>query len=691
MNYLKRLLSLFVLLLCVNGIAQNRELDSLLQLSSTKTADTLKIDAYLKIAEIFGREKNDTAIYFAKQSLALAEKTHHSNRICNTYTFICNYYSQTGKFSEAYNQLVKLEAFSEQQKDTLLIIKSLASRAFLYRQLEQLDKVIEIERIKANLYHLLKDTLNEATEYYVIGWTGYNFKTYEQAITDLHKGRALCMQINEQTIRHKIYNWLGASHNGLQQFDSALYYAKIVMDYNVSQNNLFTIAESFRYTGDIYYKMRKFDVALDYYNNAILKYEEAKASRSFLLRTYKVRTLDSLKRYKEAAKELDFVREKADKNDGLVQMYVNLIGKDLYATVKEPYKAIECYRKYDSIFKSSQTDEAQQQILVAEFKKEQEKEKALKEVEEKEKEALFQVENHKQKNVRNVFVAGFLILAIVAAFIFMSLRRNKKTNKIISLQKNELEEKNKSIIDSINYAKRIQYTLLAHDEFLAEYLPQHFIYFNPKDIVSGDFYWATKKENKFYLAVCDSTGHGVPGAFMSLLNISFLNEAITERNILEPHEIFNYVRKRLIENMSKEGQKDGFDGIILCFELDGKAISKISYAAGNNAPALVKNGQLQELYNDRMPIGMGERKESFKLNTIDFEKGDTLYLYTDGYADQFGGPKGKKYKYKPLNELLLANSTKNLNEQKEILKTNFENWRGNLEQVDDVCVVGIKI
>ena len=188
-----------------------------------------------------------------------------------------------------------------------------------------------------------------------------------------------------------------------------------------------------------------------------------------------ISTLDSLKRYKEAAKELDYVREKADKNDGLVQTYINWIGKDLYVLTGEPYKAVECYRKYDSVFKNSQTDEAQQQILVAEFKKEQEKEKALQEAEKKEKDALFELENHKQKNIRNILIAGFLIVLVIGAFIFMSLRRNKKTNKIISLQKNELEEKNKSIIDSINYAKRIEYTLLAHDEFLSEYLCDYFI------------------------------------------------------------------------------------------------------------------------------------------------------------------------------------------------------------------------
>ena len=251
-----------------------------------------------------------------------------------------------------------------------------------------------------------------------------------------------------------------------------------------------------------------------------------------------------------------------------------------------------------------------------------------------------------------------------------------------------LFEKNKEITDSINYAKKIQYTLLAHDELLQKNLNEYFVLFKPKDIVSGDFYWATQKDNLFYLAICDSTGHGVPGAFMSLLNISFLNEAITEKNILEPHQIFNHARMRLIENLGKEGQKDGFDGILLCIN---KTKNTITYSAANNAPLLFSENALNELAMDKMPVGIGEKALSFTNHSIPYKAGDTLYLYTDGYADQFGGPKGKKFKYKQLNDLLLANSAKTLNQQKEILNTTFENWKGKLEQVDDVCVIAIKL
>jgi len=262
----------------------------------------------------------------------------------------------------------------------------------------------------------------------------------------------------------------------------------------------------------------------------------------------------------------------------------------------------------------------------------------------------------------------------------------KERTHEIEHQKHLIEEKQKEIVDSINYAKRIQYALLAHKDFLKENIPQHFIFFNPKDIVSGDFYWATKKGDRFYLAVCDSTGHGVPGAFMSLLSIGFLTEAIGEKNIEKPNEVFNFVRQRLIENISKEGQRDGFDGILICIDSKTK---KMTYASANNEPVLMRDYKISEQPGDRMPVGMGEKKESFNLFEIDLKENDVIYLYTDGYADQFGGPKGKKFKYGKLNQLLLDISSKPFDEQREILQLAFDEWRGELEQVDDVCIIGI--
>lgn len=299
-----------------------------------------------------------------------------------------------------------------------------------------------------------------------------------------------------------------------------------------------------------------------------------------------------------------------------------------------------------------------------------------------------------EKTMKVALYSGTILLLIFGAFMFNRYKIMKHQRNIIEEQKhltetqNELlETKQKEILDSINYAKRIQYTLLANSEFLQNNLPQHFIFFHPKDIVSGDFYWAVKKEDRFYLAVCDSTGHGVPGAFMSLLSIGFLNEAITQQHIEEPNKIFDFVRQKLIDNISKEGQQDGFDGILFC--IDTKK-GKITYAAANNSPTLVRNNETVILGSDRMPVGIGQKKESFELFDIDIKKGDCIYLYTDGFADQFGGENGKKFKSKKLLEILRSLGGMPLEEQKTILLTTFANWKGSLEQVDDVCILGIR-
>lgn len=293
---------------------------------------------------------------------------------------------------------------------------------------------------------------------------------------------------------------------------------------------------------------------------------------------------------------------------------------------------------------------------------------------------------HVQEIISIVNFSVFFFITIVF-FIFFK-QDNLNFQKAILHQKEIIEEQQKEMVDSINYAKRIQYTFLAHEKLLQRNLPEHFILFKPKDIVSGDFYWATKKGYAFYMAVCDSTGHGVPGAFMCLVNMSFLNEAISERNITAPNEILNHVRKQLIENLG--GGNDGMDAILMKFENSGGGL-KVEYAAANNEPILIRDNKVTLLPKDKMPVGRGEKTDSFTLHTIDVKKGDTLYLLTDGMADQFGGPKGKKFKFKQLEETLLANHNLPIAEQRNVLEKVFNSWKGNLEQVDDILLMGIKI
>lgn len=265
--------------------------------------------------------------------------------------------------------------------------------------------------------------------------------------------------------------------------------------------------------------------------------------------------------------------------------------------------------------------------------------------------------------------------------------------EIAETQKQLVQEKAKEITDSIHYAKRIQTALLTSHDYIQEHIPdEHFVLFKPKDIVSGDFYWALHHKNKFYIATCDCTGHGVPGAFMSMLNISFLNKVILERGIIEPHEIINHVRDEIISALNPKGSKeismDGMDAVLCCYDFENM---KLTFSSANNVLWLVRNNELIEFKADKMPVGKySEAMSPFTLQTINLMKGDVIYTSTDGFPDQLGR-NDKKIMKKNLKEQLLAIHTKPMVEQREYLNAFFENWKGTIEQVDDVCVVGIRI
>jgi serine phosphatase RsbU (regulator of sigma subunit) len=272
----------------------------------------------------------------------------------------------------------------------------------------------------------------------------------------------------------------------------------------------------------------------------------------------------------------------------------------------------------------------------------------------------------------------------------------------ISNQRQILEEKHKEITDSINYAERIQRALLASKKMLDENLNDYFILFKPKDVVSGDFYWAAKTigsggEENFVLVTADSTGHGVPGAIMSIVNISSLKEAVVQ-GIESPDLILNETRRLVIENLkndgSAEGGKDGMDGSLMSFDFKN---SIMTCASANNPIWIIRSTnsndkELIEIKPDRFPIGKHDNdSKRFTLHAIDLHKGDVIYSLTDGFADQFGGSNGKKFKSKQLQEKLLSMSHEPMEMQKQKLHKEFETWKGNLEQVDDVCLIGIRI
>ncbi|MFP4024634.1 MAG: SpoIIE family protein phosphatase [Thiohalospira sp.] len=268
-----------------------------------------------------------------------------------------------------------------------------------------------------------------------------------------------------------------------------------------------------------------------------------------------------------------------------------------------------------------------------------------------------------------------------------------KQKEEIEKQRDEIADKNRSITDSIEYASRIQTAVLPSDDFAKNILPEHFILFRPRDIVSGDFYWMTKKDNLLVLIAADCTGHGVPGAFMSMLGVSFLNEIVNRHEITTASAILNQLRtdvKKTLGQEGKEGEaKDGMDLALCIVDLEKM---KLQFAGAYNPLYLFRNNELIEIKADRMPIGIYvKEKESFTNHELDLKKGDVFYIFSDGYQDQFGGEDGSKFKTKNFKILLSEIHTKPMAEQRKILNKTIDQWRGKWEQVDDIILMGVRV
>ena len=266
-------------------------------------------------------------------------------------------------------------------------------------------------------------------------------------------------------------------------------------------------------------------------------------------------------------------------------------------------------------------------------------------------------------------------------------------HEVVTEQRDQISTKNEKINSSIKYARRIQKAVMPSADYLNKILPDYFIFNKPRDIVSGDFYWVGQNNNKLIVVAADSTGHGVPGAFMSMLGISLLNEVTGKDIKIGAAMILNELRTKIKISLKQTGekdeQKDGFDMAICLIDLEKR---KMEFAGAYNPLYLIRGNKLIEIKADKMPVGIHiKEKKNFTTHETDLQSGDHIYLFSDGYTDQFGGEKNQKFKAKRFKDLLLNIQGESLELQKEKLSETFENWRGKEEQVDDVLVFGVKI
>ena len=263
-------------------------------------------------------------------------------------------------------------------------------------------------------------------------------------------------------------------------------------------------------------------------------------------------------------------------------------------------------------------------------------------------------------------------------------------NSKINLQKIKLEAKNKDITDSINYASRIQQAILPSNQKIAKHFTNYFLLHLPKDILSGDFYWVEAVNNRIYLAVADCTGHGIPGSMVSVVCNNALNRSVQEFHLKDPNVILNKTRALVIEAFDDNEKtiRDGMDISLCCID---KTTNKLLFSGANNPIIIIRNNQLITLEADRQPIGKYSFGKPFTQQEITLTSDDIVYLYTDGFADQFGGERGKKYKSANLVKFFIKNSKLTLRNQKDALEEEFTNWKSDFDQIDDVCIMGFKI
>ncbi len=482
------------------------------------------------------------------------------------------------------------------------------------------------------------DTFDRTMSFYVLGTVYKDLKKYSEA-ENYYKIGVSGDNADDSLWVGRIYSGLSNIYSGQEKYDEAIEMGFKALDILKSEKNIVGESRALNDIGAIYKKQKKYPQSLNYFLKG-LELRESLELVQFALSSH----VDIAELYCEVGQSENAIihLKKAEQKAIDTKLFSRLskIYHDLSAIYKRDSdyeQALFYNEKYVQITIDTQESEIENKIKILQSELLREKE----------------AEIERLKNVE-----------LKSAYDLIEL-------------------KNKEILDSINYAKRIQYALLAHEELLNNNLKKYFILFKPKDIVSGDFYWASKKGDDFFLACCDSTGHGVPGAFMSLLNVSFLNEAVNEKNILNPDEVLNHIRDRLVQSL--DGGQDGMDATLV--KING---NKISYASANNFPLLIRDKQLIMLNADKMPVGKGYKSESFSLFETELKEGDSLYFFTDGFSDQFGGPAGKKYKYKQLADLLLKNTEEDMEVQKEKLNEAFNAWQGNLEQVDDICIIGIK-
>lgn len=712
----------------------NKEIDSLIVVAKDAPADTNKVLLLNKITGKLWRKSHlDTAYIYGEMSLELAKELDFKVGQANVLTSIGIINAIKGNYPMA----------TKAMESSLAIYLEMDSKGDIASAYNNLGNISEKkgDYAQALEYHLkslkmkeeLQDTIAMSSSYNNIGIALKYQGDNAGALKYYNKALKINEQIDNKKAIAQTYNNMGSVYQDMtpdeihklgmtkEECNSAgLFCYNTSLELNIKIENKVGSATAFNNIGSIYYGMGDFEKALSY-NEAALGIRKEIGDKSGqsgslcnLSKVYlKLNKTKTARNHivQSLAIALEIGAKNRIKNSYEIHSQVDSAIGD-YQSAYKNYKMYTIY--LDSLVNEENTIKATQLKMQVEFDKKeaadsvanakfQELQKAV--IDKKEAELASQNTELESKKTQQYYLFGGLFLVFVfSGFMYNRFRVTRKQNKLIAVQKKQVEhknelvekaheeltEKNKEITDSIVYAKRIQAAILPSKKMVDKYLPHSFVFYQPKDIVAGDFYWLESREDKVLVAVADCTGHGVPGAMVSVVCNNGLNRSVREYGLICPNEILDKTREIVIQEFDKSEEvvSDGMD-ISLC-SIDFKT-NKLQWSGANNALIIIREGEILEVKPDKQPIGKYLNAKPFTNQVLDVEKGDMIYLFTDGFHDQFGGDKGKKYLYKRFKTLMLETANKEVTSQKSHFVNELNNWMGSHDQVDDICMIGIRV
>lgn len=528
---------------------------------------------------------------------------------------------------------------------------------------------------------------------------------HKQAIRYLHKSIDLYKITNNLEGMTNALNNIGYSYYKNQQVDSCLtWYNKSLKLANQIQYHR-GICNTLQNIGHLYYDTKNFDSARVYYTKSLAvsnMYYDIQITAKNYFQLAKIES--TLNHLKEAQTLLDSALLHA-KKQGVTELYCNLY-KELSLVYEKQHDLKQAYtysKLYYTSLDSLNQFERSKKVNQDQFNFEMERKMKEQEILDQQKAEAHRKEIQQQNIIIYSTLAGLIAIGVLLLLIYRNFKNKKRANQLleeknllIEEQKKAVEEKNKEIIDSINYAKRLQEAILPPEALLEKHIGHYFILYQPKDIVAGDFYWMETMGDKVMIAAADCTGHGVPGAMVSVVCAGALTRTVKEFGLTNPGKILDKTTELVVDTLAKNKTdvKDGMDISLCSIDFNKKSLV---YSGANNPLWICRKNhgsglvETIELKANKQPVGQFEFRKPFEEHSISLQPGDCIYLFTDGYADQFGGPHGKKFKYTTLKQLLQDIHPLTMPEQKEKLLYCFDQWKGNLEQLDDVCIIGVRV